>query len=1035
MAVLQHPNIFTMKSSPLLYRNKRFLRTTALCRQVPTGFFQSFCKLAIVFICMVQSFSGHTQTFPGGFAAVEVAGGLSNPTAIAFAQDGRIFIAQQNGVVRVVKNSALLSTPFISLPVQAAGERGLIGIALDPAFATNSFVYLYHTLPDGSRNRIIRLTANGDVAATGSEQLVLNLDPLSSATNHNGGAMHFGPDGKLYVAIGDNANSATAQNLDTYHGKLLRINADGSVPAGNPFTGSLQKSRVWAYGLRNPFTFTFQPGTGKLYVNDVGQNTWEEINDATTGGKNFGWPEAEGNSANTAFTNPVYAYQHGSGDGVGCAITGGTFFNPGSTAYPSEYIGRYFYQDYCNRWINTLSFSGSSVTRQPFATNLGGNSLYITTGPDGNLYYLQRSPGALKKIIYTNNTAPTITGHPASQSVPEGQSVSFSVTASGTAPLQYQWRKNSTDISGATAATYTIASAKPSDAATYSVIVSNAQGSATSNGAQLTVTAANTPPQAQIATPAEGTLYRAGQTISFSGTASDSEDGSLAASAFSWFVEFHHDEHKHDGPPVAQGSKTGSFTIPASGETSADVWFRLVLIVTDSKGLKDTAIRDIHPHKSQLQFRTQPAGLQITLDGQPARTPFAVMGVEGIERTIGPVTLQTTDIKVYTFDRWLHGGAATQTLSTPIPDTVFTAVYKESPFSATRLEAETAQRSGVTTSSMHAGYTGSGFADYVNPSADYVEWTFNAPVATSYQLGFRYALGKEARSMRLQVNGVTIQSSLNFAATGSWTNWAYVNIAANLKTGTNTIRLTATGTSGPNVDHLLLTPQLLEAEDAQRSGPRVVTTSAGYTGTGYIDYRNASGDFIEWTIYKNTAGPVSLQFRYSNGGATDRPLRLQVNGTVINDALKFPPTGGWPAWTYTTATANLTAGMNKIRLTATGASGANIDHLKWSDAGGTNTLQAVALAPKVQSMESSTALRITVTPNPASGKVRLQVGQNNSLPVSIKVYNTAGRLMHAFSVGSGVCCMDMPLSGYAPGLYIITGIQGTQRTTTWLVVQ
>ena len=139
-----------------------------------------------------------------------------------------------------------------------------------------------------------------------------NLIPLSSATNHNGGAMHFGKDGKLYIGVGENANPAHAQNLDTYHGKLLRINKDGSVPEGNPFTtGSEQRKSVWAYGLRNPYTFSIHPETGRIFVNDVGQNAWEEINDATIGGRNFGWPTTEG-TFNTVtypnFTNPIYAY-------------------------------------------------------------------------------------------------------------------------------------------------------------------------------------------------------------------------------------------------------------------------------------------------------------------------------------------------------------------------------------------------------------------------------------------------------------------------------------------------------------------------------------------------------------------------------------------------------------------------------------------------------------------------------------------------------------------------------------------------------
>ncbi len=359
---------------------------------------------------------------------------------MAFSPDGRIFVAQQNGQLRVVKNGVLLPDPFIQLTVNSTGERGLIGISLDPNFITNQFVYLYYTVPGTpAHNRVSRFTATGDVAVSGTEVIILELDPLSTATNHNGGALTFGPDGKLYVAIGDNANGANAQNLNTYHGKILRINPEGSVPSGNPFpSGSEQMKRVWAYGLRNPYTISFQPGTGIFFVNDVGQVTWEEINDATTGGKNFGWPTTEGNfdqGIYPNFTNPVYAYQHGSGDGVGCAITGGTFFNPVSTNYPGTYYGKYFFLDYCNRWINTIDPSAPIAVRASFATTISGTPVIMEVGNDGNLYFLSRSDNALYKIIYSNTSEPFITNHPTDIQIMEGLTPTFTVNAIGSAPF------------------------------------------------------------------------------------------------------------------------------------------------------------------------------------------------------------------------------------------------------------------------------------------------------------------------------------------------------------------------------------------------------------------------------------------------------------------------------------------------------------------------------------------------------------------------------------------------------------------------
>lgn len=634
------------------------------------------CRTLFLALLMAAAGVVNAQTFPANFSQVSVATGISNPTVLAFAPDGRIFVAQQNGALIVIKNGVKLSTPAIQLTVNSSGERGLIGIALHPGFSTNGFVYLYYTLSNGSRNRVSRFTMSGDVITPSSEVVILDLDPLSSATNHNGGAMHF-KDDKLYIAIGENANRANAQNLDTYHGKILRVNADGSAPADNPFNAagvSEQRKRIWAYGLRNPYTFDVQPQTGRIFVNDVGEQTWEEINDATTGGRNFGWPATEGATTNPSYTTPVFSYQHGSGDGRGCAITGGVFFNPASTNYPASFSGKYFYQDLCNAWINYIDVSSGAV-RSAFATGLPGQSLAIDVGTDGNLYYLSRSAGALYRIIYTSNISPAITDQPDNLTVSQGQPATFSVSATGTAPLSYQWRKNNVNIAGATSATFTIPSAQPSDAGNYQVVVSNTAGSITSANATLTVTTFNAPPTATITLPATGAMYRGGDVINFSGTATDPEDGTLPASAFSWSVVFHHDTHVHDGPPIAEDVTSGSFTIPNSGETSANVFYSLHLTVTDSQGLTDTETVNINPHTTTITLTSTPVGLSLTLDGQPVTTPFSTLGVEGIQRSLGVVSPQTLNGQTYTFSNWAHGGAATQTIVTPPANTTYTANF------------------------------------------------------------------------------------------------------------------------------------------------------------------------------------------------------------------------------------------------------------------------------------------------------------------------------------------------------------------------
>src|SRR6187455_1146011 len=281
------------------------------------------------------SVTAGAATLPTGFTESQVVTGLSNPTAMAFAPDGRLFVCLQGGQLRVVKNNALLPTPFLSVTVNSSGERGLLGVTFDPQFATNNFVYVYYTATTPAiHNRVSRFTANGDVAVAGSEVVLFDLNNLSSATNHNGGAMHFGPDGKLYISVGENANSANSQTLANLLGKMLRLNADGTIPDDNPFVGTATglSRAIWAMGLRNPFTFAFQPGSGRMFINDVGENSFEEINDGIAG-SNYGWPQREGATGTTptgpgTVRDPFYTYAHGSGTFQGLAITGGAFYNP-----------------------------------------------------------------------------------------------------------------------------------------------------------------------------------------------------------------------------------------------------------------------------------------------------------------------------------------------------------------------------------------------------------------------------------------------------------------------------------------------------------------------------------------------------------------------------------------------------------------------------------------------------------------------------------------------------------------------------------
>lgn len=395
----------------------------------------AFCILAsLLFVANAHLAKG--ATVPPGFTDSLVAAGLNNPTAMALAPDGRIFVCEQGGALRVIKNGVLLSTPFLTVTVDSRGERGLLGVAFDPNFVSNQLVYVYYTVPSPAHNRVSRFTANGDVALAGSETILLELPNLSTATNHNSGAIHFGPDGNLYVAVGDNANANNAQSFSTRLGKMLRITSTGAIPADNPFFNqtSGDNRAIWALGLRNPFTFTFQPGTGRMFINDVGQSTWEEINDGIAG-SNYGWSICEGfcSPPNPSFRDPIFVYQN---TGIDCAITGGAFYNPTIIQFPSTFVGHYFFADFCGGWISEIN--PATGTGSQFATGIS-SPVDLKVSEDGFLYYLARTSGSVGRIGFTgtgggggDTTPPTVSiTNPANNAtVARRSTVTITATAS-----------------------------------------------------------------------------------------------------------------------------------------------------------------------------------------------------------------------------------------------------------------------------------------------------------------------------------------------------------------------------------------------------------------------------------------------------------------------------------------------------------------------------------------------------------------------------------------------------------------------------
>jgi len=620
-----------------------------------------------------------------GFVEQLVVNGLPDVTTMKFAPDGRLFAAQKTGALRIVKDGRLLDAPFLTLAVGTDGERGLDGFAFDPSFATNGRVYVYYTaaVPDG-HDRLSRFTvdpSNPDRAVQGSEVVLLEIAATASVY-HNGGALTFLPDGTLTVAIGDNLQRENAQALSDLHGKVLRFNADGSIPTDNPFYSSTtgENRAIWAVGFRNPFTASLQPGTGRLFVNDVGLEASEEINDVVAGA-NYGWPMCEGPCAPpiAAFRDPIAAYDHGLSDTTGCAITGGTFYAPVQPTFPPMYRGKYFYIDFCSGWIRWLDpvtrATSLFATKLPPSNDTTATEVALETGPDGALYFANRFRGAIYRIQYTGSGSPQVGQSPANVSLANGQQATFEVRASGTAPLAYAWRRNGVPVTGATQAILTMPSVTVADSgARFDCVVSNALGSATSAASTLTVSP-NRSPEPVISQPLTGLRFNAGDTIEFAGAATDPEDGSLPGSRLTWEVRFQHESHFHPFIPAQSGVTHGAFTIPITGETDPVIWYRILLTATDANGATTTTFRDVLPNLVALSFATDPPGLNLLLDGAAVTSGFSTQAVVGLQRTLSVARSQNFLGAQYVFDHWSDGDARQHSFRTPATDRRFTATF------------------------------------------------------------------------------------------------------------------------------------------------------------------------------------------------------------------------------------------------------------------------------------------------------------------------------------------------------------------------
>jgi glucose/arabinose dehydrogenase len=728
---------------------------------------------------------------PTGFADNVVFGQLTQPTAIAFAPGGKIFVGEKRGIVKVwdsVSDPSVTQAFDLQTAVHNFWDRGLLGLAVDPGFGTTgrNFVYVLYThehnplgnpagwgdscpTPPGPNTDGCTVTGNlsripvdpATGVANGPEQPLMADEWCQQFPSHSIGHLAFGPDGMLYVSGGDGASftntdwgqfgggagSPTPANpcgdppspvgtplsppgaeggalrsqsprriaghpvlLD---GAVLRVDpATGNGVAGNPMYNpqnpSSNASRIIGYGLRNPFRFTFRPGTSELWVGDVGWGTWEEVNRMTSptpaNPVNFGWPCWEGaghmpnyDGANLTIcenlyadgtaTGPYYAYNHSAsvvpGDtcplGQGSVISAISFYPGGS--YPGSWNRALFFGDHSRNCIWAMLPGGNGLPNsgniQPFVVDPSSHPVDLKADPvSGDLFYADFEDGQIHRITWIGgNTPPQAVASANPTSGPPPLTVQF--TGSGSSDpdgdaITYAW-----DLDGDGAyddSTLANPSFTYTTAGTYQarLRVTDARGaSSLSAPVVITVGGGNTPPTPVIDTPTSSRTWAVGEAINFSGHATDAQDGTLPASALSWQVIIHHGDHTHT-VETRPGVASGSFNAPDHDYPS---YLELRLTATDSGGLTATATVNLQPRTANLTFQSSPSGLQLTAGLTTARAPFTITAiVNGNLQLIAPA--QKYHGKNYVFVSWSDGGGQTHTITVPATNATYTATYR-----------------------------------------------------------------------------------------------------------------------------------------------------------------------------------------------------------------------------------------------------------------------------------------------------------------------------------------------------------------------
>jgi len=704
----------------------------------------AFAALLIIALPLVGLAPAAVAAPPSGFTDTLVAS-VPSPTALAWTPDGRMLVTTQTGQLRVFQNGAPLATALdLRAPNLACvnHERGLLGLAVDPSFAANHFIYLYYTFnkfpnadpalncpdvqptnPSNPVNRVARFTLPDSNSIDLASELVLIDNMPSTRGNHNAGDLHFDKDGNLYASVGDGGADYTrtygqaggnkaAQDPFILLGKLMRIRPDGTLPADNPWQGAdsarcydpapggnktaintdgKKCSETYAWGFRNPFRFAIDPNaaTPRVFVNDVGENTWEEIDDAQPGA-NYGWSTREGHCAQgsasncgappAGMTNPIYDYQHGAPNNC-TAITGGAFVPSGVW---TGYSGAYLFGDYgCGRIFMLAPDGAGGYIPGTFATGVGA-IISMQFGPYGGgqaLYYTSFSNGGqVRRIVQTNgvNQPPLAVASAAPSSGPAPLAVGFSAAGSSDPdgdPLTYDW-----DFGDGSAHSSAAAPAHSYAAGTYTATLRVSDNHGHSDTATVRIDSGNTAPAPSFDAPPVSLRFHVGQSITLQGSATDAEDGALPGASLSWRALLHHNDHTHPFVPETPGASI-TLTAPSPEDLAAagNSYLEVFLTATDSQGLTTVITRELRPNLVDVTLASAPAGLALTVNDETFAAPRTLISWQGYTLNLGAVDQTSDSGQPFRFDRWSDGGAATHAITTPAAAATYTASFRAPP--------------------------------------------------------------------------------------------------------------------------------------------------------------------------------------------------------------------------------------------------------------------------------------------------------------------------------------------------------------------